>query len=487
MNAIRELTILHSNDLHGDFLAEELDKKLVGGVSMLSGYITKERRENKNVIYAIAGDMFRGSIIDSEYKGISTIEIMNLLAPDIVTLGNHEIDYGIAHLLFIEKCAKFPIINANLFIKTNHSRLFTPYKIIEIDGMHIMFIGVITNEILAQTKNEGLIGTFIDVSEAAKEIGVICDNYKTTQIDYTVLLTHIGIEKDIELAGLLDRNWGINLIIGGHSHTLLDTPKVVNGIPIVQAGCGTDQIGKMDLRIDIGFKKVISENWTCLPIDETHCPRDESLETLILNYKTLTDKKYGRIITRFPRTLTHPTRIAETEIGNLFADLMQVDSSFDIMLYGSGSIRRDALGPILRYRDLLESTPYDDPIYMIEVTGEQLRRMILYVLRDEAYEGHTEFYQYSKGIKIVYSKRAHALESFSLNNEEIRDGQYYRIGLQNYHYKNFEEFFNIPLKEIEKNKKPRMVATSCFCILEELLMNAKNTDSKIEGRLIIKE
>jgi 5'-nucleotidase len=221
MGNIKELTILHSNDMHGDFMAEELDKKLVGGVSMLSGFITKTRAENKNVLYAIAGDMFRGSIIDSEYKGISTIEIMNLLAPDIVTLGNHEIDYGVAHLLFIEKCAKFPIINANLFIKTNRARLFTPYKIMEIDGMHIMFIGVITDEILAQTKNEGLIGTFIDVSEAAKEIGVICDNYKTTKIDYTVLLTHIGFEKDIELAGLLDKNWGVNLIIGGHSHSCL--------------------------------------------------------------------------------------------------------------------------------------------------------------------------------------------------------------------------------------------------------------------------
>ena len=92
-------------------------KKLVGGVSMLSGYIEKVRAEEPNTIYAIAGDMFRGSVIDSEYKGLSTIEIMNALAPDIVTIGNHEVDYGIAHLLFIEKCARFPIINANLYIK----------------------------------------------------------------------------------------------------------------------------------------------------------------------------------------------------------------------------------------------------------------------------------------------------------------------------------------------------------------------------------
>ena len=97
MKHTKKITILHSNDLHGDFLAEQVDEKLVGGVSMLSGYIEKVRAEEPNTIYAIAGDMFRGSVIDSEYKGLSTIEIMNALAPDIVTIGNHEVDYGIAH------------------------------------------------------------------------------------------------------------------------------------------------------------------------------------------------------------------------------------------------------------------------------------------------------------------------------------------------------------------------------------------------------
>ena len=77
MKNIKKLTILHSNDLHGDFLAERIDEKLVGGISLLSGYVNQTREENENVIYAIAGDMFRGSVIDSEYRGISTIEIMN--------------------------------------------------------------------------------------------------------------------------------------------------------------------------------------------------------------------------------------------------------------------------------------------------------------------------------------------------------------------------------------------------------------------------
>lgn len=86
MKNLKKLTLLHSNDLHGDFLSEKIDEKLVGGISLLSGYINKVRNEEKNVIYTIAGDMFRGSLIDSEFQGISTIDIMNILAPDVVTL-----------------------------------------------------------------------------------------------------------------------------------------------------------------------------------------------------------------------------------------------------------------------------------------------------------------------------------------------------------------------------------------------------------------
>ena len=93
-----KLVLLHSNDMHGDFLAQKLDENLVGGVSLLSGYINKVKQEEKNTLYCVAGDMFRGSVIDSEFKGISTIEIMNMLSPDVVTLGNHEVDYGISHL-----------------------------------------------------------------------------------------------------------------------------------------------------------------------------------------------------------------------------------------------------------------------------------------------------------------------------------------------------------------------------------------------------
>ena len=275
-NEITKLTILHSNDLHGDFMPRQIGEHEVGGLPRLSGYIKKVRAEKENVLYAIAGDLFRGSIIDSEYCGLSTIDLVNILRPDVTTVGNHEVDYGLAHLLFLEKCARFPIINANLFVTMNGARLFMPYLNIDVGGMRILFIGILTEEILASTRQEKIIGTFIDLKEAAREIGVICDNYRTVKTDMTILLTHIGLEMDKQLAAQLDPDWGVNLIIGGHSHSYMRQPAVVNGIPIVQAGTGTRIIGQFDLQYDREKKELVDLRWHCVPINEKTAPRMRS-------------------------------------------------------------------------------------------------------------------------------------------------------------------------------------------------------------------
>ena len=488
MERFKKLTLLHSNDLHGDFLSENIDKKLVGGVSRLSGYVSKVREKEKNVLYAIAGDMFRGSIIDSEFKGISTIEIMNILSPDVVTIGNHETDYGISHLLFLEKCARFPIINANLFIKTNRARLFSPYKIIEIDGMKILFIGIVTEEVLANAKNEGLIGTFVDVEEAAMEVAHICNTYNAIDIDFTVLLTHIGFEEDKKLASILDPSLGVDIIIGGHSHTYIDKPEKVNDILIVQAGMGTDQIGRFDIVIDTKINSISEWKWKCIPINSRTCPKDKKLEEVILNYKNDTDLKYGRVITRFKKELTHPDRYQETEIGDLFADVLKDCLGLDVMLLGSGSIRKEKLGPVVVLQDLMEIFPYDDPIYMVKVSGKKFKEMIKYVFRDEAFEGdHTEFYQFSSGLSVRYSKGKHEFLSFTLNEKEIGDDDILTVGLQNYHYLNSQTGFGLSLSELEENGKGRMIATSCRDILEEYLGEHQHLDSSGQGRIKIEK
>lgn len=486
-NTIKKLTILHSNDLHGDFLPKETDGKETGGLSRLAGYVNKVRAERENVIYAIAGDMFRGSVIDSEYQGLSTIDLMNNLNPDVATIGNHEVDYGFAHLLFLEKCAKFPIVNANLFITMNNARVFTPYINIEVGGMRIMFIGILTEEVLASTKNEKIIGTFIDLESAAKEVGIICDNYRTVRTDMTILLTHIGYENDVKLAEMLDPDWGVDMIIGGHSHTFMDKPEYVNNIPIVQAGTGTGVIGRFDVQYDTEKKEIADLKWKCIEINEDTAPKDEIMEELIDSYRTQTDSKYKRVVTRWARKLTHPCREQETEMGNLYADIMAWEASYDVMLFGSGSIRKKELGPVIEYQDMVENTPFDDPLYMVEVTGAQIRRIFQHLFRDEAWVGETEFYQISSALRVTYRKSTHTIEAFTFNGEEITDDMRIKLGIQAYHFNNFDDFFGIPLEEVKANMKPRIVATSVNNIIEEYFATNNGLDAKVDGRITILE
>ncbi len=487
MKNLKKLTLLHSNDLHGDFLAEKVDDKLVGGVSRLSGYINKVRNEEKNVIYSISGDMFRGSLIDSEFKGLSTIEIMNLLAPDVVTIGNHEADYGLAHMLFIEKCASFPIINANMYIKYVGTRLFNSHFIKEIDGMRVMFIGILTEDVLANTKSEGLVGTLIDIQDAATEVGKICDAYRTSDIDLTVLLTHIGIEEDKKLAEALDPAFGVDIIIGGHSHTLLSEPCVVAGIPIVQAAIGTDQIGRFDIMVDTDNNCIDSYTWQCIPITEETCPRDEALEKVVSDYRDYTDEKYGRVLTRFPRTYTHPARNMETELGDLMAECMRDQTGADLVILGSGSIRKPSLGPVVTVRDYMEIFPFKGPAVGFRLTGPQLRHIVKYMLREDSFidSEHNEWFQFSKGFCCEFDRKQHEIISLKMNGKEVSDEDAFTVVMQKFFFDNIGNFLDLPLEEIEKNGRPLEIAANAPNILEEYFKDHESIKLDGEQRLII--
>lgn len=485
MADLRKLTLLHSNDMHGDFLSEKVDESLVGGVSMLSGYVNKVRSEEDNVVYVIAGDMFRGSIIDQEFRGISTVDIMNLLAPDVVGLGNHELDYGIAHLLFLEKCTKFPIVNSNLYIKDSGTRLFKSHVILNVGGMNILFIGILTEQIMADAKSDLLLGTFVNVEDAAIETGRIINSYKTMDIDFTVLITHIGFDEDKHLAQLLDPEWGVDVIVGGHSHTVIDKPEKVNDILIVQAGTGTDAIGRFDITVNCDTNSVEDFEWKLVPINEETCERDKTLEDLISSYKTKTDNKYGRVLTRFDRVLHHPRREEETELGNLFSDILYDHLGVDGVFLASGSIRKPEMGPVATVQDLMEIFPFNSRLYATKLTGSQLKTAVKFILRDEAYLGHTEFYQVSRNMRIHYDYATKTLLSFKLDGEDLVDDKVYTIAIQDYHYNNIEDFFNVPEKEVPGYDFPKCISTSDYDIVLEHFSSNSHLSARVDNRITI--
>lgn len=482
----KKFTILHSNDMHGDFLAEVRGEKghLIGGLSLLSGYINKVRKEEENVLFVVAGDMVQGSIIDSEYKGISTIELMNYLAPDVVTLGNHEFDYGLPHLLFLEKVANFPIVNANLYIKKYHKRLMQPYTIINKAGFDILFIGIITEDVLDSLSLDKDVGSFISLEEASNKAGRITNAYKDADIDLTVLLTHIGFERDKELAAMLKPEWGVDLIIGGHSHTILEQPALVNGILITQAGVGTDQVGRFDIVVDDETNSIVDYKWQLIPIDEAIAEKDETLEKYIDSFKEVVDRKYNTILIKFSKKLTHPDRKLETEIGNLFADIFKERCDVDAAFIGSGSIRLKEIGPVVTLGDFRSVFPYVDTITKFTVKGKTLKEMFRTFMSNENKAKDGEHYQVSSGVKAVYNQIENRLQSLSINGHEVDDNQTYSISLQGYHYENCFKFFNVTTEGLITIAQPKVITTSQRDVVEEYLANHQNLERDVEGRLI---
>ena len=303
-----------------------------------------------------------------------------------------------------------------------------------------------------------------------------------------MLLTHIGFEEDKKLAAMLDPDWGVDVIIGGHSHTKLEEPFKVNDIYIVQAGTGTDEIGRFDIMVDTDLNAIDTFTWQMVPIDDAHCPRDEEVENFIQRYRSATSQKYDRIITRFSCELTHPKRNQETALGDLIADILRDSFGIDLMLMGSGAIRSYSLGPVVHYADLVECLPYDDAVYMLKVTGTQLERMIRHILRDEAFQGeHTEFYQFSHGMRIVWSRSGQVFRELTLDGEVLHADRLYSVAVQKYHYNNLKPFLDITLEEVEKNGKIRVLSTSARDVVEEYLTVNQHLSREVEGRLVVED
>lgn len=485
----KKFTILHSNDMHGDFLSEiqktkkGQESELIGGLALLSGYINKVRKEGENVLFVISGDMLQGSIIDSEYKGLSTMEIMNYLSPDVVALGNHEFDYGLPHLLFLEKVAGFPIVNANLYIKKYGRRLMNPYLIIKEAGFDILFTGIITEKVMDTLKQDKLVGSFISLEEASQEVGKICNAYKNDDIDLTILLTHIGFDSDVRLAKMLKREWGVDMIIGGHSHTILEKPKKANKILIAQAGVGTDQIGRFDITVDDDTNSIVEYKWELVPIKKGIAEPDKELNKFIDSFKKKVDRKYNTVICRFEKELTHPKREEETALGNLFADAFEEASSCDVVFVGSGSIRSKSLGPVVTLKDLLACFPFDDTLTKYSVSGRQLKKIFSFIMRKQNRNSEGECYQVNSKVKAAYDDKKSVLKSLKINGGNVVDTRTYSICLQGYHFSNAKAYLNISDKELIKSGESKVVSTSAFETFEEYLRSHQNLEKKVEGRL----
>ena len=429
--------LLHSNDIHADFSSRQDNEKLTGGISRLSGYIKKVREEagEDKVVYTISGDMFRGSVVDSEYLGLSTAAIINHLKPDAVCIGNHEIDYGIAHSLLLERVADFPVINCNVYIKYFNKHLYQPYYIKEIGGTEVLFIGVITPEMTKQLLHDASIGRIIEVRDPAEEVNRILDEVGGLErFGAVMILSHIGLDADIELAKKLDPD-RVGGIIGGHSHTIMEEPLFVNDIPIVQAGTGTGQIGRFDFWTDPDTREIVRYKWQTVPIDSDLCPVDPEIETLVDYLSRDVDNRYSEHVCTLAERAVNEVRNAPTGLTCLLADTLAEYHGLDIVLMNAGAARSLCMGPEVTRRDVTEAFPYNEALYKTVITVREfknrLRRFFENNRRDWK-DPHAGVLVHSAGWKYTYSVEKDDFLEFLRNGEEADENAPVSVGLVNY-------------------------------------------------------
>ena len=235
----------------------------------------------------------------------------------------------------------------------------------------------------------------------------------------------------------------------------------------MQAAVGTDQIGRFDIMYNELTRRIDSYTWELIPVTEDNCPRDPALEDVIDKYKKITDSKYMRILTRLAREYTHSRRDMETDLGDLIAECMRSKLSCDLVLIASGSIRTESLGPIVTLQDLMIAFPYESSMIGFDLTGSQLRKVIKYLLRDDAIDVNvwTELFQFSDGLFCEYDRSAREILKLTLDGKDVQDKELYSIAVQSYFFCSIEDYFGITLEEVRENGEPEELASSMQNVL----------------------
>ncbi len=484
------ITILHSNDIHGKFTGETgEDGKLRGSMAQVAGLVAQTKKDNPNTIYCIAGDVFQGSLIDSDYQGLSTIDILNLIDIDVMSLGNHELDYGISHMLFAGRYANFDVINANFIVKSNRKHLFKPYYMVDIDGTMVLFIGLLTESVIEQTQAEGLVGRYVTVADAKDEIRRTYGKLrkKGRKADVVVLLTHIGWEADLELARSLEEELDVDIIIGGHSHTYIDEPVIENGILVLQCGFENTHIGKLEFVYNKATDAVEEYSWEMIPVDEDHCPSDKYVSAMTNSYEYEIENKYSKLITTLKMPLDNYGRGNPTEVGQLFADAFADALGVDVMTVAASSLRCYSLDTDITLEGLKEAYPYNGKIYTVTISGERLKKGIMYMMRPEVLEQWQDaFFHYSKRLKIDFDYDSKEL-NVEFDGEPLEDDQMLQMGMQEYYLINAALGFGINPEELLANKDIISVASAdAFQTLEDYLYQHKDLGGPMDDRCIIR-
>ena len=400
----RELVILSTNDIHA---TTDSFPELVTAINQC--------RDTVTTLLVDAGDRWSGNaFIDRAEGRLPIIDLMNHAGYDAATLGNHEFDKGSATLQGAISHASFPILCANMVSnREDINTLCSSITLTPINGIRVGIVGVVTNYDNGHPDGmdsnfDGL--EFCNPMQAAQQAAKEC-----ADADIKILLSHMGDDKDMEFAAA---NNAFDIIIGGHTHAVLDT--LVNKTVIGQTGRYLAHISATHIRMR--GNKIVSIDYRNIPLKGY--AEDTATRTLIEGIES--DPVLGAPVGNLAEQITH------TGFENLVSTIIAKATGADIGFYHYGGLRLpEHPAGAIKLATVYNLEPFDTKIHTITMTREQIRHMILTKFNDtlNPKESHRiELYSTTPYTIVVGSDG----EAVDVLLPTLRPNTKYRVALPSY-------------------------------------------------------
>ena len=463
-----ELHLLHTNDLHSHLLPFNPDnrectynqKGCFGGFANIKTVVDSYRQKYPDLILLDAGDRFSGTVFYTLRKGQDIIPLVNQFKYDVLTLGNHDFDSGLSEIEKMMTVVNAPVVSANV-VFPKESVLAKQIKksvVIERQGRKIGIIGALTPDI----KTETISAKEIDLLPIVQSIQQEIDILKKQNIQYIILLTHIGFDLDKEIASQLT---DIDIIVSAHSHTLLSnnhTEKQAQGryptvvynknqekVLIVSSGFGGQHIGALSVVLKNGV--VQSYNGDTIRIDSSIQPNQEIRVQIEKIEQELSEQLNKPIMTLNENVHLTPNQLfcsEECYIGEVLTDaLKQKYQDVDFVFINAGGIRSGLFKGAVSFKQLAEVYPFDSSVVVVKMTGKQVEAYLQYGIKNYVSNDRTNELLQTAGLSYTFDSQKRYITDIKILSGNLDQNKEYRVILPSFLAEGGDGF---PIYPVEK-------------------------------------
>ncbi|WP_315121757.1 5'-nucleotidase C-terminal domain-containing protein [uncultured Clostridium sp.] len=400
----KTVNVISFNDYHG--IVNESGKDI--GIAKFAGAINNFKKENKNTIVVSGGDLYQGTALSNLNYGAPISEMLKSIGLTASAVGNHEFDWGMDRIGKWSKEAGFDFLASNIYDKKTGQPVnwAKPYKIVEMDGLKIGFVGLATPETAYKTKPTNVENIeFRDPIVATKEWSkkLRSGELKEGKADVVIALTHLGSFQDKktgeitgEAADLAKANAGVDAIISAHTH--MPVSGKVNGIPVVQGY----KNGRAYVKLEVAFntktnKASIEPTFIDLAEIVKTLPEDEAGKAIAKKYDDASKSKLDEVVGTTDKDLTHDRFGGPTLLGEWVCDVMAKTAKAQIAITNGGGLRCPIEKGNITVGKLYELMPFDNTLFTMELKGSDLKRVI-----ENGIDNKTVGWAAISGVKVKY-------------------------------------------------------------------------------------